>query len=65
MTPEYLDSIREYHKERATAYFKKQAPKLKDVFKYDEVKFHLILFPVPQKQPIVDTFVATTTFYKG
>ena len=65
LTPEYLDSIREYHKERATAYFKKQAPKLKDVFKYDEVKFHLILFPVPQKQPIVDTFVATTTFYKG
>lgn len=64
VTPEYRSEIKERHKERATAYFKKQIEALKDVFKYPEVRFHLILFPVPEKRPIIERFVNTVKFYK-
>jgi Cap4 SAVED domain len=64
VTPEYRVEIEKRHKERATAYFKKQIEALKDVFKYPEVRFHLILFPVPEKKPIIERFVNTVKFYK-
>jgi hypothetical protein len=59
-----LARIIEYHKGRAISYFKKQIKKLKDDFKYSEVTFHLILFPVPQKKPIIDNFVEHVKHYK-
>ncbi len=55
-TEEYKKKILEYQKERAEAYFKRQIDKLKDIFKYQEIHFHLILFPVPNKEKIVNTF---------
>ena len=65
MTPDYVNKIRQYHNERAVSYFKKQIHELKDIFKYAEIRFHLILFPVPQKQPIIDKFLQAVQFYKG
>lgn len=65
VTPEYIAALKEYHTERASAYFKKQIAGLKDVFKYSEVRFHLILFPVPKKQPIIERFVKNVKFYKS
>ena len=56
-TEKYKADIIEYQKDRAEAYFKKQINKLKDIFKYQEIHFHLILFPVPSKEKIVDVFL--------
>ena len=65
ITPTYLKAVETYHKERAHSYFRKHLAALKDIFKYSDIRFHLILFPVPKKQPIVDKFVASVGFYKG
>jgi hypothetical protein len=61
----YKDEICEYHKDRATQYFKKQIEKCKDVHLYSEIRFHLILFPVPEKKTIVEKFIAKAKIYKG
>lgn len=53
----YRDEIIEYHKERATTYFKKQIAKCSSIHKYSEIKFHLILFPVPSKDTIEKKFL--------
>jgi len=61
---QYIKSIIAYHKERATSYFKKQIDKLKDVYMYSEITFHLILFPVPEKELIVNRFVKEVESFK-
>lgn len=61
----YRAEIAEFHKDRATAYFTKQLAQKGKVHKYDDVRFHIILFPVPSKKKIVDAFVDVVTFYKG
>ncbi len=65
VTEDYIQQVIKYHKERAFAYFTKQEKVLKDIFKYGEVTFHLILFPVPKKEPIVKKFVEDVEHYKG
>ena len=57
LTQEYKIQIIDSHKERAKVYFTKQIEKCSDIAKYSEIKFHLILFPVPNKQRIVDNFI--------
>ena len=62
---EYLSQIIDYHKNRAQAYFTKQISKLSEsVNKYSSITFHLILFPVPDKETIVERFIKTVEFYK-
>jgi hypothetical protein len=66
MTADYRNEIKQYHKDRAESYFKKQVKKCsKSIFKYSEIHFHLILFPVPEKQPIVDKFIKNVQHYKN
>lgn len=65
LTDEYLHSIKEFHKERATAYYKKQISKCNDVDMYSEIKFHVILFPVPEKSPIVEKFITKAKTYRS
>jgi len=65
ITEAYLESVRAYHKERAVSYFRKQADALGNIFKYSSLTFHLILFPVPKKAPIVDSFVSDVSNYRG
>lgn len=63
---EYRRDIVEFHKERANAYFAKQVGALKDkIFMYEHIHFHLILFPVPSKEAVIDAFVDEAAFYKG
>lgn len=65
LTEEYLDAISEFHRARAKSYFTKQNRKLsRSVHKYNELHFYLILFPVPEKKRLVDSFVRTTGFYQ-
>lgn len=61
----YRYEIIQYHKKRAESYFKKQIAKIGGMPLYSEVKFHLILFPVPLKKTIVDSFVSIADFYKN
>jgi len=56
-TSEYRDQMIEIHKERAIAYFKKQIEQCKSVHLYEKINFHIILFPVADKDKIVDTFI--------
>lgn len=66
MTEEYQKEIIEYHKDRAETYFKKQITKIANsIFKYSDIHFHLILFPVPEKDPIIDRFVSNVNHYKN
>lgn len=65
LTNEYKADMIAFHKERAKAYFLQQNSKSATVYKYDEINFHFILFPVPNKKKIVETFVQAAAFYKG
>lgn len=61
----YKDEISKFHIDAAQRYFSKQNSKSASVHKYSEIKFHIILFPVPNKTKIVDAFVDAVAFYKG
>lgn len=61
----YRAEIVAFHQNRANAYFVKQIAKSGSVHKYDDLNFHIILFPVPNKKKIVDAFVQAVAFYKG
>lgn len=66
MDDDYRKKIRDYHLDRATAYFKKQINALSGtVTKYPSIKFHIILFPVPNRKQLVERFTSTVAFYKG
>lgn len=64
MDSDYIKEIKDYHLDRANAFFKKQIKGLKGIHLYDQVTFHIILFPVPDKQRIVDRFVKKVEQYK-
>lgn len=62
----YRRKIREHHLDRATAYFKKQIEALADkVPNYSSIKFHIILFPVPNRKELVDRFSNAVAYHKG
>lgn len=65
ITSDYVDELIDYHKNRAESFFKKQISKIGTIPYYSEIKFHLILFPVPLKKTIVDKFVSIADFYKN
>lgn len=64
-TEEYKNKIISFHKDKANEYFKKQVKKMSDIFKYSDIKFHLILFPIPNKQIIVDAFIDNANHHRG
>lgn len=64
LSDEYKKGIIEYHKDRATQYFKKQIAKCNDVHLYEKIKFHIILFPVADKNRIVDKFIEIAKVYR-
>jgi hypothetical protein len=53
---EYKEKIKDEHLDIAKRFVIKLDKKLKDTFDYKEIKFHLILFPVPDKLHIVKRF---------
>lgn len=49
--------MRDFYIDRVNSYFKKQIEKCAtDVYMYSEIKFHLMIFPVPKKSKIVEMF---------
>ncbi|WP_394240475.1 HamA C-terminal domain-containing protein [Vibrio astriarenae] len=61
---EYQSQVADYHLDRANAYFEKQISEMSDIHLYDQITFHIILFPVPNKAQIVDKFVQKVEFLK-
>lgn len=57
LTDDYKNKIIDMQKDRATAYFKKQIEQCKSIHLYDKINFHIILFPIADKEKIVDTFI--------
>lgn len=66
MDETYRAAIREFHKERATAYFKRQIAALAEsVTLYAEIKFHIILFPVPDRRKLIKRFTNEVERYQA
>ena len=63
VTDAYRAAIRAAHADRAVAYFSKQIAALGSMHLYEKVTFHIILFPVPDKDKIVSRFVSMTKLY--
>lgn len=61
---EYKKSIIDHQKERATQYFKKQIEKCSDIHMYEKIKFHIMLFPVAEKEKIVSKFIQIAKVYR-
>lgn len=65
-SPEYQATLVDWHRERARAYLERQLAKLgSTVNLYESIKFHVILFPVPEKEPVVARFLNAVRFYKA
>ncbi len=65
LSDDYKNEVIEYHKERATQYFKKQIEKCNEVHLYEKIKFHIILFAVADKGKIVDKFIQKAKIYRN
>lgn len=66
MNDAYRASVKKYHLERASSYFEKQISSLSGtVAKYAEVKFHIILFPIPDREKLINQFSNEVAFYKA
>lgn len=62
---EYLEEIKTAHINKANEYFAKQTNALKDIIhQYELIHFHLILFPVPDKDAIVNDFLNLAAIYR-
>lgn len=65
MSQNYREILERKHNKKANEYFKKQIETISgQVFKYDEISFHLILFPVPDKDEIVKLFMDDASIYR-
>lgn len=62
---EYKSALIQYHKERATSYFRNQIEQCRDIHLYSEIKFHIILFPVASKDVIVNKFIQKANVYRN
>ena len=62
----YRQKLRDYHMDRAAAYFKRQITALSNkVAKYSSIKFHIILLPVPDRKALVERFSNTVAHHKA
>lgn len=65
LTNEYKDELKRIQIENSKLYFATQDTLCKDdIFKYSDITFHLIYFPVPNKDKVVDIFASHAEFYR-
>lgn len=63
-TENYIEKIKEFHKDRTNSYFRKQINRCKNIDMYSKIHFHLILFPVPNKESIVSNFTEKANAFR-
>jgi len=61
---EYIDKILDYQRERVQSFYKKlytkaikNNDKVEPIVNFDKIRFHFILFPVPDKKMIISNFL--------
>lgn len=65
MSDEFKSVLKEKQLENAKSYFNIQDELCKDdIFKYSDITFHLIYFPVPNKDKVVSIFTEHANFYR-
>ncbi len=65
ITEEYKSKIIEYHTKITRAYLDRQKKACGALDLYSKIRFHIILFPVPEKDAIVTRFVAEANHLRG
>lgn len=62
----YREKIKKLQTDIAKQYFSKQIKKLASIiYDYQHIKFHFILFPVPDKDRIAKKFIRDAQYYRG
>ncbi len=64
LTDEYKEKLKNIQTKNAESYFLIQNKVCKDIYKYEDITFHLIYFPVPNKTKVVDNFTSNVEFYR-
>lgn len=65
LSESYKEELKRKQLENAKSYFEIQDNMCKDdIFKYSDITFHLIYFPVPNKEKVVDLFTEYASFYR-
>lgn len=65
LTEKYKQELKNIQIENAKSYFTTQDDLCKnDIFRYSDITFHLIYFPVPNKNNVVDIFTSHAEFYR-
>ena len=62
---EYKVRIKAEHLDIAKRFMNKQDEKLRKIYGYSDIKFHLIIFPVPNKSVIVKRFIGKVKEWKS
>ena len=64
LSEKYKNELKQIQLEKSKSYFSIQDEICKDIFKYTDITFHLIYFPVPNKEKVVDIFTNNAKFYR-
>ncbi len=64
LSDEYKKSIIEFHKQRCTVYFEKLFEKIGGISLWESITFHLLLFPIPDKQELIKKFTKKAQIYR-
>lgn len=62
---EYKKEIEKLHKEKVKAYIEKQHEKLNKIHNYFDIQFHLIIYPVPLKDTVVENFKTSADYHRN
>ncbi len=65
LTAEYRNALKKHLYARAESYFSRQQKKIGEMLGYGDIHFHLIAFPVPNKQTIVNDFINFANALRG
>lgn len=57
MSQDYLDEMENMYKEKAQRFFVKLSGECKSVSCYESITFHLIPFPIPDKEKVISNFL--------
>lgn len=53
---QYENEIKNFHLEKANKFFKQNYEKIQVIHWYEKITFHIIIFPIPQKETVVEKF---------
>lgn len=64
MTQEYQEQLKCIYKSQAQKFFNRLNEKCSGIYLYAEITFHLILFPIPDKEQVVNRFIQQVNSFR-